>query len=563
MSKFNFSSIIIIALMTKYIFVSGGVISGLGKGITAASLGFLLKSAGFEVSLMKADMYLNQDAGTMNPVEHGEVYVTCDGMETDQDLGHYERFLGNGLTKDNYLTAGQVYQTVLNRERHLSYDGNCVQAYYAVPQEIIRRIKRAGKDKDFLIVEFGGTVGEYQNILFFEALRRMKLDLPEQVFLLHVAYVPYPEFLGEMKTKPAQQSVGHLNDLGLSPDIIVCRAKRPLDEPRKKKIALAAALATDRIFSNPDVDTIYRIPQVLEKQNFSKTLSGLVETKIKPDLSSYEDLLKKVDYCQEQETVEVGIVGKYYSSGECSLADAYVSVVESVKHAAWEAGCRVEIVWFDSETIEKEPSKTKNLDQVQALIVPGGFGSRGIEGKITAIEYAREKKLPFLGLCYGMQLATVEFARHVVGLTEAHTSEIAKETKHPIIHLMPEQEKRLLKQDYGATMRLGNWPCRLKKGTRPFACYQKAGWLKGKEPVVQERHRHRYELNNQYREQLCEAGLELAGLTPDDKLVEVISLPEKDHPFFVGTQFHPEFLSRPIKPHPLFLGLIRAGKKLI
>lgn len=551
-------------MTTRYIFVSGGVISGLGKGITAASLGLLLKAAGFKVGIMKADMYLNQDAGTMNPLEHGEVYVTTDGVETDQDIGHYERFLGNGLTAKNYLTAGQVYQTVLDKERSLDYGGKCVEAYVALPQEIIRRVKKAGEGKDFLIIEYGGTVGEYQNILFFEALRRMKIDAPDRVFLIHVAYVPIPDFLGEMKTKPAQQSISQLNSLGLSPDIIICRSSQALDRPRKEKLALAAAILPERIFSNVDVKTIYQVPLMLEEQNFSQVFFQVVGVKGKVRLNNYKKLLDKIDLVlNSNRVVKIGIAGKYYNSGQFCLSDAYVSVVESIKHAAWDQGLNPEITWLDSEKLTDDQYRLEKMAEIEALIVPGGFGSRGVEGKIAAIKFARENKIPFLGLCYGMQLAVVEFTRSVLGKKGANSTEIDNQTKDPVIHLMPEQEKKMLNRDYGGTMRLGEWSCQLKKGTHSYRLYQEKNWLvKNESGLIKERHRHRFEFNNGYRQGLEKAGLVIAGTTVDGALVEIIELPKRAHPFFVGVQFHPEFLSRPGKPHPLFWGLIEAVKKI-
>lgn len=550
-------------MTTRYVFVSGGVISGLGKGITAASLGLLLKSSGFKVGIMKADMYLNQDAGTMNPLEHGEVYVTTDGVETDQDVGHYERFLGNGLTAKNYLTAGQVYQTVLDKERRLGYGGKCVEVYLAFPQEIIRRIKKAGEDKDFLIIEYGGTVGEYQNILFFEALRRMKIEAPNKIFLIHVVYVPIPDFLGEMKTKPAQQSISQLNSLGLSPDIIVCRSSKALDEPRKEKLALSAAILPERIFSNIDVKTIYQVPLMLEEQGFSRVFFKTVGVKGRVSLNKHRKLLEKINLViNSGRTIKIGIAGKYYNSGHFYLSDAYVSVIESIKHAAWDQGLNPEIVWLDSEKLTENRYLSKKMAKVDALIVPGGFGHRGVEGKIVAIKFARENGIPFLGLCYGMQLAVVEFARNVLGKKKANSAEVDKKASDLVVHLMPEQEKKMLEKSYGGTMRLGEWTCCLEKGTHSYRLYQKKHWGVGnKLRLVKERHRHRFEFNNEYRQELKKAGLIIAGTTTDGALVEIIELSEKRHPFFVGVQFHPEFLSRPDRPHPLFCGLIEAAQQ--
>jgi len=548
--------------MTKYIFVSGGVISGLGKGITASSLGLLLKLAGLKVGMIKADMYLNQDAGTMNPLEHGEVFVTKDGIETDQDLGHYERFLGNGLIKKNYITAGQIFSSVLDRERSLLFEGKCVEPYIHIPQEITARIKEAGKGKEVLIVEFGGTVGEHQNMFFFEALRRMKVAMPGRVFLIHVVYILLPSFLGEMKTKPAQESIIALHSLGLSPDIVVCRALHPIDKRRREKIAFAAALPPEKVFSNPDVSTIYKIPLVLEKQKMSEIILELLgNKKRKPKLGRYKNIIEKIERIEKgKSAIKVGVVGKYQSSGDFSLPDAYVSVVESIKHACWKHNLKAEIVWVDSEKLEKDKNPDKYLQELEAIIVPGGFGSRGVEGKIMAVTYARENKIPYLGLCYGMQLATVEFARHILKMKRANTTEVNPQTPFPVIHLMPEQEKKMLERDYGGTMRLGSWFCRLKQKTITFKLYKKLNWSMKKNNIIEERHRHRYEFNNQYRQQFEKAGMIMAGTTPDEKLIEIIELPKKIHPFFVGVQFHPEFLSRLDKPHPLFWGLIKAAR---
>jgi CTP synthase len=542
-----------------FVFISGGVISGLGKGITTASLALLLKSAGLKVSVMKVDMYLNVDAGTMNPLEHGEVFVTEDGVETDQDIGHYERFLDQNLLKENYLTAGQVYLKVIRRERHLDFNGECVDAYIHIPQEVIRHWEKLGRRNDFVLIEMGGTVGEYQNVLFFEAARRLKIKYPDRVFFVHVVYLPIPRSIGEIKSKPAQQSITNLNALGIYPNFVVCRAELPVDARRRRKIALAAALPEERIFSAPDVDPIYRVPMVLKEQGLDKVLLKVTGQKaVREDLRDWKRQLKKIE--KADRIVRVGIVGKYYRSGSFSLEDSYVSVVEAVKHASLSLNCQPQIVWLDSESLEEKRDFEKVFSNVDAIIVPGGFGSRGVEGKIMAIAWARENKVPFLGLCYGMQLATVEFARHVLGWKDAHTVEIDPKTTYPVIHLMPEQEKKMLAKDYGGTMRLGAWPCWLRTGTNASDFYTRFGWVgkRGKK-IAWERHRHRYEFNNYYRKRLEKAGLVIAGTTPDDQIVEVIELPKKAHPFFVGVQFHPEFKSRFLRPHPLFLGLINAA----
>ncbi len=530
----------------------------MGKGITTASLALLLKSAGFKVTVAKLDMYLNQDAGTMNPLEHGEVFVTRDGKETDQDLGHYERFLGTELTKKNYLTAGEVFQALLNRERKLGYDGKCVQPYHHIPPIVIKNWKKLGEDNDFVLIELGGTVGEYEGMLFFEAARRLMVEMPESVYFIHVVYLLTPKFLGEMKTKPAQQSIVELNKLGIRPHFIICRSEEKPDQVRVNKVSLAAALDQKYIFSTPNVDTIYRVPLVLEKQDFIPRFLDRVGLSPRDiHLKRWKSKVEKIEKAEQE--IKIGIAGKYYASGDFSLEDAYVSVVESIQIAAWHQNLKPKIVWIDTEDIEGKGRSQVGLDfdsrfkHLDGLIVPGGFGARGIDGKIKVIRWARENKVPFLGLCYGMQLAVVEFARNVAGLKGAHTTEVDSKTPYPVIHIMPDQEKKMLKRNYGGTMRLGDWDCSLKKNTHAYEAYGKTS--------IRERHRHRYELNNDYRDQLNQAGLIFSGISPDDKLVEIIELPKENHSFFVGTQFHPEFTSSFLKPNPLFSAFITASKQ--
>jgi CTP synthase len=538
----------------KYVFVSGGVISGLGKGITAASLGLILKSGGYKVSLTKADMYLNVDAGTMNPLEHGEVFVTDDGVETDQDLGHYERFLDENLSSHNYFTLGRVYWDVLQKERSLGYGGKCVEGHVHIPEEIIRRIRASAiLDKvDISIIEVGGTVGEYQNMMFFEAIRRLKQENPGDVALVHVVYLPIPKFLGEMKSKPAQSSVYELYRLGLQPDFVVCRSDELMDEKRKKTIAFNTGISEDHILNNPDVDTIYRVPIVLEDQGFkSKMLKQLGLVSKKKDLVEWREWLEKVEKARKE--VKVAIAGKYFTSGNFSLEDSYVCVIEAIKHAAWQLGVKPIIKWFDVEKVTE-----KELSLYDGIIVPQGWGSRGVEGKIKVVKYAREKKIPYLGLCFGMQMAVIEFARDLCNLKSANSTEADVKTNDPVIHVMPEQEKYLAEHKYGGTIRLGSWPCRVKRDSILEQAYKKFG----KEPniikkdLINERHRHRYEFNNDYREMLEKKGLIISGTSPDGELVEAIELSKKDHPFFVATQFHPEYKSRPLSPHPLFVAFI-------
>ena len=540
------------AKKTKYIFVSGGVISGIGKGITTSSLSAILQSKGFKVSPVKIAMYLNIDAGTIRPQEHGEVFVTDDGVETDQDLGHYERFLGINLSKNNYITTGQVYQKVISKERAFEYDGEDVEAIPHVTDEIIRRIKLAGKelDAEIILIELGGTVGEYQNSLFFEASRILQLNNPGDVANIHVAYLPIPKSLGEMKSKPVQQSVKSLNSMGIQPDILVGRSEVVMDNKRKERLALFCNVRSEDVISNPDVDTIYRVPLVLDRQNIGeKILQKLGLKSEKKDLTEWKKLVGNIDSIKRK--VKIAIVGKYFVTGDYQLEDVYVSVIEALKHAAWDLGVKADLTWVDSEKFEKGSDIQETLTEVDGIVVPGGFGIRGIEGVIDTIKFARENKKPFLGLCYGMQLATVEYARNVAGLEGAHTTEIDKKTANPVIHIMPEQEKLLVGKEYGGTMRLGSFPCRLKKGTKAYESY-------GKEDI-QERHRHRFEFNNEYRDLLEKKGLVISGTSPNEKLVEIIEIP--DHPFFVGTQFHPEFKSSPLKPHPLYTSFIEACKK--
>ena len=537
---------------TKYIFISGGVISGIGKGITTASLSAILQAKGFKVSPVKIDMYLNVDAGTIRPQEHGEVFVTDDGIETDQDLGHYERFLDISLNRANYITTGQVYFEVIKKERAFEYDGEDVEAIPHITDEIIRRVKEAGKarDADFVLVELGGTVGEYQNMLFFEASRIMELKNPGNTLHIHVAYLPIPDHLGEMKSKPVQQSVRTLNSLGIQPNIIVGRSELPLDKRRKERLALFCNVAGEDVISNPDVNTIYKVPLVLDRQNIGDRVLDKFELKSrKQDLNDWQNLVSNIENANRE--LKIAVVGKYFSTGDFQLEDVYVSVIEAIKHASWEERARPKLFWIDSDEFEKGKSVEQILKSMDGIVVPGGFGGRGIEGIIKAIEYARRSKKPYLGLCYGMQLATVEFARNVADLPHAHTTEINPDTPHPVIHVMAEQEKLLIGREYGGTMRLGSFPCKLVKGTVSQKSY---GLFE-----INERHRHRYEFNNKYREKLVKSGLVISGTSPNDRLVEMIEL--ADHPFFVGTQFHPEFKSRPLRAHPLYRAFVNACLK--
>lgn len=535
----------------KYIFVVGGVLSGVGKGVTSASIGAILKSKGFSVTALKIDPYVNVDAGTMNPTEHGEVFVTDDGDETDQDMGNYERFLDVDLHSDNYMTTGRVYLSVIENERAMKYGGKCVEVVPHIPEEIIRRITTASKQNnaDITIVEIGGTLGEYQNLLFLEAARMMKMKNHTDVAVVMVSYLPVPSHLGEMKTKPTQYAARTLNTSGLQADIIVARGPMELDKPRREKLAIFCGVDKENCISAPDVDSIYEIPSYMEKQNMgNKILSALHLKGRKSDLSQWEGLVKRIHNGRKQ--VKIAVVGKYFGTGNFTLADSYISVIEAIKHASWHHHVQPALEWIDSEMFEKDPqSVASTLQHFDGLIVPGGFGTRGVEGIISAIKYARENKLPYLGLCYGMQLACVEFARHVLGHTHAHTVEVNAHTKDPIIHINPSQSTNVARKRYGGTMRLGAYDCALRKDTLVHRAYRSL--------VVSERHRHRYEFNNQYREEMDSAGFEVVGLNPEQDLVEIVEL--RDHPFFVGVQFHPEFKSRPLKAHPLFGAFVKTA----
>jgi len=537
--------------MAHYIIITGGVVSGLGKGITTASIGKLLQMHGYNVTAMKIDPYINCDAGTLRPTEHGEVWVTEDGGEIDQDLGHYERFLDINIPKHHNITTGQVYGTVIEKERKGEYLGKTVQPIPHVTNEIKERIRQPAKEKsyDFILVEIGGTVGDYENILFLEAVRQMKLE-GDNVIFIHVTYVPILDALGEAKTKPTQHSVKLLREIGIQPDFIVARSEKPLDDVRKEKIALFCNVHEEEVISNPNIDNVYAVPLVLEEQKLcQKILHKLHLRKDTKNLKPWIDFIEKIRNLDK--TVTIGIVGKYFDIGTFKLSDSYISVIEAVKHAAWNNNYKPEIQWIDSKLFEKHPEKLETLQDVDGIIVPGGFGLSGIEGKIETIRYAREHNIPYLGLCLGMQLAVVEYARNICNLKNAHSIEIDRDTPHPVIDVIPSQVKILQESRYGGTMRLGAYPAILKKGTIVHQLY-------GKDKIY-ERHRHRYEVNPKYVEILEENGLIFSGRSPDGILMEFLELPT--HPYFVATQAHPEFKSRPMKPAPLFNGLIKAAVK--
>jgi CTP synthase len=536
--------------LAKFIFVCGGVMSGIGKGVTTASIGKILQSRGFRVTAMKIDPYLNVDAGTMNPTEHGEVFVTEDGMECDQDIGNYERFLDTNIPRENYMTSGSVYRTVIERERNLEYDGKCVEVIPHIPEEVIGRLDRAAKKAkaDFVLVEIGGTVGEYQNALFLEAGRILRLQRPGQTLFVLVSYLPIPKMVGEMKTKPTQYATRSLNAVGIQPDIIIARSAVPIDEPRKKKISVFCNVAPEDVISAPDIASIYDAPVNFEKDELGKRVLEKFGVKSKKrDMQAWRNFVGKVRRIKKP--VRVGIVGKYFATGDFMLADSYISVIEAIKHAAWACGRKPEIIWLNAEAYEKDRSRLKELKEYDGIIVPGGFGNRGVEGKIAAIQFCRKNKIPFFGLCYGLQLAVIEFSRNACGMKGAHTTEVDAKTPYPVIHTLPEQMVNIKERRMGGSMRLGAYTCEVAKGTKAAKAYGVK--------LVTERHRHRYEVNNDFRERLEKKGLIVSGVNPERNLVEIIEL--REHPFFVGVQFHPEFKSRPLNPHPLFREFIKAA----
>lgn len=529
-------------MAVKYVFVTGGVVSGLGKGITAASLGRLLKARGYQVTMQKFDPYINVDPGTMNPIQHGEVYVTDDGTETDLDLGHYERFIDENLDKNSNVTTGKIYWSVLQKERRGDYGGGTVQVIPHITNEIKSRFYQGKDDEDnrIAIIEVGGTVGDIESQPFLEAIRQFQHEVGhENAILIHVTLIPYLKASGEIKTKPTQQSVKELQGMGLWPDVLVCRSEQPLPKEVKKKIALFCNVPENHVLQNLDVEYLYEAPLAMEQENLAQVVCESLNLACpEPDLSDWREMVDSLRHPKAE--VEIAMVGKYIQ-----LHDAYLSVVEALKHGGIAARASVKIRWIDSEELTKE-NAGYILQGVDGILVPGGFGTRGTEGKIAAIEYAREQKIPFLGICLGMQMAIVEFARNVLGYKDAHSIELAPDTTHPVIALMEEQNGVV---NIGGTLRLGAYPCKLKKGSLANSLYG--------EEEISERHRHRYEVNNDYREELEKNGMTLSGLSPDGRIVEMVEI--SDHPYFIGTQGHPEFKSRPNKAHPLFRGLIQAA----
>ncbi|WP_062351494.1 CTP synthase [Bacillus kwashiorkori] len=528
--------------MTKYIFVTGGVVSSLGKGIVAASLGRLLKNRGLKVTIQKFDPYINVDPGTMSPYQHGEVFVTDDGAETDLDLGHYERFIDINLNKYSNVTTGKIYSAVLKKERRGDYLGATVQVIPHITNEIKEHVFRAGNktNADVVITEIGGTVGDIESLPFLEAIRQLKSDLgTHNVMYIHTTLVPYLKAAGEMKTKPTQHSVKELRSLGIQPNVIVVRTEMPISEDMKEKIALFCDIDKGAVIESRDADTLYAVPLALQAQGLDEIVCNHLKIVCHDaDMTEWEELLNKVRNLSKQ--VKIALVGKYVE-----LQDAYISVVESLKHAGYKFDADIEVDWINAEHVTEENVK-ELLASADGILVPGGFGDRGVEGKIAAIKYARENKIPFLGICLGMQLASIEFARNVLGLKDAHSSELNPNTNNPVIDLLPEQKDV---EDLGGTLRLGIYPCKITENTKAYEAYQ--------EEVIYERHRHRYEFNNQYREIMEQKGFTFSGVSPNGHLVEIIEL--KDHPWFVASQFHPEFKSRPTRPHPLFKDFIKAS----
>ena len=546
---------------TKYVFVSGGVLSGLGKGITAASLGLLLKSHGYTVTNIKCENYLNLDSGNINPVEHGDVFLCEDGLEADLDLGSYERFLDVEVGNKNFTTLGQIYYSVIDKTRNLAYNGATVDAWMYIPQEAISKIRQAGEGFDICLVELGGTAGEYQNVIYYEAYRIMKLQNPEDVIHVHVTYFPNPSHINELKSKPTQLSVKTLNSMGIQPDFIVGRGEHYVDDKRKEKVAYYCNMNKEDVISNPDLNTIYEIPLIFADQDFDiKVLKKLHLPAEDRDLSSWGDFVDTIT-AQKKQTITIAIIAKYIATGDFELKDSYVSLLESINFASWSEKVGVNILFVNAEELEHDdPKATYGLQNADGIIVPIGWGERGVEGKIKAIQFARENKVPYLGLCYGMQLACVEYARHECGLEDAHTTEVAPETSNPIIHSIPFEEQYQRIKGEGASMRLGAYDCVLKKGTLAHSIYKKHNAFKDESKnLISERHRHRYEFNNDYRDVLEKAGFVISGTSPDDFFVEMIELPQKDHPFFIATQAHPEYKSRPLTPHPIFIEYLRAA----
>lgn len=546
----------------KYIFISGGVISGIGKGTTSASISLLLKNAGYIVSPLKFENYLNIDAGTINPVEHGDPFLCEDGTEADMDIGTYEKFLDKDMGRYNFVTMGAIYKAVIDRERRFEYHGEDVEAIPYITNEISDRIAALAKkdNSDIVTIELGGTAGEYQNVFYYEAARMMTLKYPGDVVHIHVSYVPTPHHLGEPKTKPTQLSVRTLNSMGIQPDFIVARSERQLDQRRKDRFALFCNMHSQDIISNPDLSTVYDIPSVLDSQGLTRRIQEKLQLPIQDsDMDDWSLFLERFTK-KHAKTIEIGIVGKYFGTGDYQLKDSYAALFDAIDHAAAETGVGVKTRWIDAEQIEKHG--TEIIGNPSGIIVPIGWGERGTEGMIQAACYARQQTIPYLGLCYGMQLAVVAFARDVIGWTDAHTTEVNPETPHPVIHIIDSQKELLKRRAYGGTMRLGAWKAIVQKDTRAYELYDRYGGFIDKEKgLTSERHRHRYEFNNDYLHDFENNGLRISARSVEEELVEIVEIDRDKHPFFFGTQGHPEYKSRPISPHPIFLGFMEACKE--
>ncbi len=536
----------------KYIFVVGGVMSGVGKGVASSSIALLLQARGLTVTSIKIDPYINVDAGTMNPTEHGEVFVLENGLETDQDMGNYERFLNTNIPGINYMTTGSVYQDVIRKERNLEYGGHNVEVVPHIPEEVIRRIKKAAEtaNADVTTIEIGGTVGEYQNVLFLEAVRMMKTEMPDSVAVVMVSYLPVPGSIGEMKTKPTQTAARILNSTGVFADFILARGPVPLDKKRKEKIARFCNVRPEHVISAPDVASVYDVPVNFEKDDLSLRICDVLGIKKKKpsNLTNWKNFVKRSK--NGKDVVKIAVVGKYFNSGDFILSDVYLSVLEAIKYSAYALHLKPEIHYISSVSFS-DKKKLKNLQEYDGVLIPGGFGTTGIEGKLNVIEYVRKNNIPYFGICYGMQLAVLEYAQNILKLKDASTEEINPNAEHLVIGVMPDQKEKIARGEMGGTMRLGEYTASLKKGSIAARAY---GALE-----VTERHRHRYEVNPAYVERLSAKGVVFSGTSPDQKLMEIMELPREVHPFFVGVQFHPEFHARPLSPHPLFTAFIKAS----
>ncbi len=536
----------------KYIFVVGGVMSGVGKGVTSSSIAMLLKARGLSVTAIKIDPYINVDAGTMNPTEHGEVFVLKSGLETDQDMGNYERFLNVDLPPINYMTTGSVYQSVIQKERNLEYEGRNVEVVPDIPLDVIRRIKEAGEKSkvDVVLIEVGGTVGEYQNVLFLEAVRMMKSAEPADVAVVMVSYLPVPGSIGEMKTKPTQTAVRSLNATGVFADMIIARSSEPVDEKRKEKIARFCNVKPEHVISAPDVESIYDIPLNYEEDEMSLQMLRILDlpTRKPADLKAWKQFVSRSK--RSNDVVKIAVVGKYFNSGDFVLSDVYLSVLEAIKYSAYKLGLKPEISYLSAQDFA-DKKNLRGLRKYDGVLVPGGFGTTGIDGKLNVIEYVRKNKIPYFGICYGMQLMVLEYVRNVLKLKDSSTEEINPNAKHLVIGVMSEQREKIANKEMGGTMRLGEYPAVLKQGSVAMKAYH------NKE--ITERHRHRYEVNPDYIEDITAAGLIFSGTSPDGSLMEIAELSVADHPFFMGVQFHPELTARPFDPHPLFTAFVKAA----